>query len=88
MLPSNRTQPTIRSWIKQALKAGDELAFSVVEDNGSRSLSHQVAYRRGLYVVTGIDGEFVGTFGTISAANAAGFAASDERLEHGIKMSD
>ena len=88
MLPSNCTQPTIRSWIKQALKAGDELAFSVVEDDGSRSLSHQVAYRRGLYVVTGIDGELVGSFGTISAANAAGFAASDERLEHGIKMPD
>lgn len=88
MLPQNHTRPEIRSWIKQALKAGEELAFSVIEDDGSKSLSHQVAYRRGLYVVTGLAGELVGSFGTISAANAAGFAASEERLEHGIKMPD
>lgn len=84
MLPPNRTKPDVRGWIKQALKSGDELAFSVVEDDGSRSLSHQIAYRRGLYIVTGLDGEPVGCFGTISAANAAGFAASEETLDHGI----
>ncbi len=84
MLPRNRTRPEIRSWIKQALKAGDELAFSIVEDDGSKSLSHQIAYRRGQYVVTGIDGEMVGNFSTVSAANSAGFAASEDRLEHGI----
>ena len=86
MLPPNHTRPKVRSWIKQALKAGDELAFSVVEDDGSRSLSHQIAYRRGRYVVTGLSGELVGSFGTISAANAAGFAASENRLDHGVKM--
>ncbi len=86
MLPTNRTRPEMRTRIKQALKAGDELAFSVLEDDGSKSLSHQVAYRRGFYIVTGLDGEVVGSFGTISAANAAGFAASEERLEHGIKV--
>lgn len=86
MLPQNHTHPRIRSWIKQALKAGDDLAFSVIEDDGSKSLSHQVSYRRGLYVVTGLDGEHVGSYGTISAANAAGFAASEDRLEHGIRM--
>ncbi len=88
MLPPNRTKPDVRNWIKQALKAGDELAFSVVEDDGSRSLSHQVAYRRGLYTVTGLNGEVIGCFGTISAANAAGFAASEEKLTHGIKTTD
>lgn len=74
----------MKAWLKASLKAGDELAFSVVDDDGSRKLSHQVAYRRRAYVVTGLDGEALGEFATLDAAMRAGFAASHEALDHGI----
>ena len=80
----NHTPKGLKADLKRQVRAGDELAFSVVEDDGSKHASHTLRFERGRYRVrcsaTGEDIE--DGFATIAAAHRAGFAASRERLGH------
>ena len=79
----NRTRPAVQAQVKRWLKAGEMLAFYVLEPDGTRNLSHTVQFARGLYVVGGMTGEDVGAFRTFAAATAAGFTSSKAMLDHG-----
>ncbi len=81
----NRTRPAVQAQVKRWLKAGEILAFYVVEDDSSQSLSHTIQLARGLYHVGGMAGEDVGTFRTFAAATAAGFSFSKAMLDHGYE---
>ncbi len=80
----NHTPKATKAGVKRQLKAGDELAFSVIDDDGTKLRSHTLRLERGRYRVrdaeTGAD--FDETFATMAAAQRAGFAASRERLGH------
>ena len=68
---------------KRLLKAGERIRFSIVEDDGTKRRSHEIVMQGRRYVVTGMDGEDLGSFATLGAATRAGFEASAEVLEHG-----
>lgn len=82
--PVNRSTPETRVKMKRLLKAGDELSFSVLNDDGSKALSHTVRLYHGRFIVAGMDGADLGGFATLHAAHAAGFGASREALQHGL----
>ena len=80
----NHTPKGVRSSIKRQIRDGDELAFSVVDDDGTKRTSHTLRFERGRYRVrdpeTGEDIE--DGFATMAAAQRAGFAASRARAGH------
>lgn len=80
---ANRTRPEVLSMAKRLLKAGERIRFSIVEDDGSKRRSHEIAMDGRRYVLTGMEGQELGAFATFGAASRAGFAASAECLQHG-----
>ena len=79
----DKTCADVKARVKQWLKAGEMLAFYVLEPDGTRNLSHTIQFARGLYHVGGMAGEDVGAFRTFAAATAAGFTSSKAMLDHG-----
>lgn len=82
--PINQSPPALRVKMKRLLKDGERLAFSILEDDGTKHLSHTIQMHRGIYIVTGQDDDDLGAFRTLHAAHASGFAASRDALGHGL----
>ena len=80
----NHTPKGIRASLKRQIRAGDELAFSVVDDDGTKRASHTLRFDRGRYRIRSAETgeEIEDGFATMAAAQRAGFAASREKLGH------
>lgn len=80
----NHSPKWIKAGLKRQVRAGDELSFSVVDEDGLKHASHTLRFDRGCFRVRCAEtGEDIGEgFATVAAAHRAGFAASRERLGH------